>query len=193
MGICKMNIDKRDFTQKDFDRYMSCVDKESSENGCWLWIGRINKKGYGEFTIRKYLKKILDIKGSRTALTHKLMWYFKTGIIPKGYKKIVCHSCNVPNCVNPDHIRLDTAASNMADALKLGTHPNLHRFGSNNPCSKLKEENIPVIDYLRLLGLTNKQIAKKFNVADTTISKAYRRISWKHIPKLSSGEKLVQL
>ncbi len=82
-------------------------------SGCILWIGRINKDtGYGQLacwapgTRRKY----------RAA--HRLAWEAVNGTIPTGL--LVCHKCDTPPCINPDHMFLGTNADNSADKVAKG-------------------------------------------------------------------------
>ena len=79
------------------ERFLAKVRKQ--ENGCWLWAGKCDKRGYGKAW-----------NGQKWRLAHRMMWEFARGPIPKGM--CVCHRCNVPQCLNPSHLYLDTSKAN---------------------------------------------------------------------------------
>lgn len=76
-------------------------------SGCWLWDGHVDRMGYAVLSIR-----------SRFINGHRVMWEWRNGPIPKGMH--VCHKCDVPSCINPDHLFLGTHADNMADKMRKG-------------------------------------------------------------------------
>ncbi len=79
--------------------------------GCWLWEGGLSRDGYGQ----------LWIGGFGMLQTHQISYLIHVGDIPPGLT--VIHSCDVPNCVNPDHLRLGTHLENMRDMSAKGRAP----------------------------------------------------------------------
>jgi len=86
------------------DRFFQKVLKTDS---CWLWTGGIATQGYGVFRV-----------DGKSVSAHRHSYKIHKGEIPDGMH--VCHSCDVRNCVNPDHLWVGTATDNMQDMIKKG-------------------------------------------------------------------------
>ena len=79
------------------------------EAGCFLWLGAVNERGYG----RVY-------SGRRMWQAHRLSWTQANGPIPAGM--FVCHRCDTPSCVNPEHLFIGSPRDNVIDMAAKGRH-----------------------------------------------------------------------
>src|ERR1017187_2889980 len=92
------------------DRFWGKVGKTDT---CWLWVGKKDpqKRGepYGSFYVSKQVMMA----------AHRVSWILEKGPIPFGM--FVCHTCDVPLCVKPDHLFLGTQFDNMRDKVELSS------------------------------------------------------------------------
>lgn len=96
---------------------------ENQKTGCWLWTGHKYKNGYG--AIKAF---------GKMCLAHRLAFELYNGPIPDGLE--VLHSCDIKECINPDHLRLGTHSDNMREAGERGLMRSgeaHHLSGKENP------------------------------------------------------------
>jgi hypothetical protein len=143
----------------------------SKTDTCWTWIGSIYRQtGYGRFYIGQDGKKKLYAKA------HRLAYELTKGPIPDGL--IICHTCDNPSCVNPDHLYAGTWADNMRDRDTRLRHYHGERVNTN----KLNEEQVLEIRARYANGETNKsQLAREYGVSNPLIGFIIRGQSWRHL------------
>lgn len=98
------------------ERLMAKVDKTWSDKGCWLFEGARVPFGYGQ------LRRDSNPQTPKV-LAHRASWEVHRGPIPRGM--LVLHHCDVPNCVNPDHLYLGTFQDNTRDMIARKRNPML--------------------------------------------------------------------
>lgn len=136
-----------------------------NNNGCWSWKGCHANPGYGQF---RY--------GMKKERAHRASWIIHFGEIPKG--KFVLHKCDNKICSNPEHLFLGTNLDNIKDMISKKRHPTIG-IKNNTAGAKLTIEQIKEIR--NSANITNKELAKKYNVHYVTIGLIKNRSSWKNI------------
>jgi hypothetical protein len=133
------------------------------ETGCWICTSH---KGSG-----KKLYPKIGI-GKKVHSIHRLMfsWFTKESM----ENKLVCHSCDNPKCINPEHLWLGTNKENLADMVI----KNRQAKGSKIGAAKLTEDQVK---YIKNSGLSGYELAEVFNVAASTINSAKRGKTWRHV------------
>lgn len=146
------------------DHISLIFSKTTVTDTCWLYNGSKSKNGYA----------LIKYKGKKRAV-HRFLYETFFGPISKDL--VCCHKCDVRNCINPAHIFLGTRTENQKDMKEKGRAAS----GSRNGTSKLSELDIPVIREMYKNGIYQKDIAKKFNVSQTIISKIILGKTWDHV------------
>lgn len=136
------------------------------ESGCWIWLGAVNDKGYGQIKINGV-----------TTYAHRLSYERKYGPITETMELL--HSCDVPSCVNPAHLTQGSHKKNMEDMAKRGRSSKTPKnFGEGHNRGKLKEPDIMCI---RADSRTHKTIALEHGVSEQSIWCIKNRRTWRHV------------
>ena len=148
---------RRAYNEIDRARVFANKISYNSSSDCWKWAGYIDRGGYGRFSV----------EGIST-LAHRFSWILCNGPIPKDL--LVLHRCDNRKCVNPVHLYLGDESDNHGDMIGRKRH-------STVKCRFTQAE----VDYIRELlasGNSQKQIAERFDVSMTTISKIKNNLSF---------------
>lgn len=106
------------------------------------------------------------------------MYEFFNGPIPDW--GIICHRCDDPLCINPDHLFLGTDYDNAQDKIAKGRH-NVVR-GEDVALSKLKTSDVLEMRAIYARGnIGFKALAKRYGVYWTTVRRAIRGETWGHL------------
>lgn len=148
-------------------KFQSRIDKRGP-NDCWLWTGGINKfTGYGRAMYRR-----------RRIPAHRYAFMLANNIEHLEKWQFVCHKCDNPPCCNPNHLFLGTQADNMQDMLSKG-RDNYCR-GERSPSRKLSWEQVQAVKSMAEAGeLSQREIARQFDIHQVTVSKILNGIRWR--------------
>ena len=159
-------MESHEVKQRVLDRFWERVKKT---DGCWLWVGYLNIRGKG----------VVYLNG-KSIYASRFSYLIHKGEFPK--KLYVCHTCDNPKCVRPDHLFLGTQVDNMLD-MKLKGRANKPK-GTLNGRAKLDERSVRFIrrNYRKRhprFGL--KPLANRYGVCTLTIREVVDRHKWKHV------------
>lgn len=121
---------------------------EKLPSGCWEWKAWKYPSGYGACYVKR-----------RARRAHRYAYEITHGPIPGGY--FVCHKCDNPPCVNPDHLFLGTPLDNMQDRARKG-----------RTYRKVTDAVREQIIALRAAGLTTAEIASRCSLGESTARRA---------------------
>lgn len=149
-------------------RFMALVQLSSiGRSGCWIWAGAGKGNGYGNFRL-----------ADRTLPAHRASFILFCGEDCEGLD--VCHRCDNPACVNPDHLFLGTRLANMQDCKKKGRTAKGaalgDRRGSSGPAAKLTWDQVRDI---RASNDPAKVIGARYGVTNDNINRIRRNDTWK--------------
>jgi hypothetical protein len=151
------------------NRFWPKVEKGSN---CWNWSGTKHDRGYGALRVGKLMKKATHV----SVFLHSGTW-------PEA-GKVVCHSCDNPACVRPDHLFIGTTLDNNRDRHLKGRTvfnicaPEKKARGERHGLAKLNAENVTEI---RSMPGSQREIAALFGVSQHTVKCVLQRKTWKHV------------
>jgi hypothetical protein len=166
------------------ERIAAFWEKVDKNGDCWLWIGAVQKEPRGGYGMVHY--------DGKCTKTHRISWVLHNGIIPDGMQ--VLHTCDVRNCVNPNHLFLGTNRDNVDDKVRKGRQTTRNqiiaswkhdRKGENQFCSKYTDTMVLAMRCLFRGGVRIKEISDVYGIPSSTVSGIVYGDRWPHLPGIS--------
>jgi len=141
------------------------------ENGCIVCIShKLNTKGYLRLG-----------RNGQLVLAHRLVYEYFHGPIPDGF--LVCHSCDNPPCLNPEHFFAGTNADNLRDMVEKGRAAK----GEKHSQAKLTDEKVLDIRLKYRTGeYTYNELRQEYGIGLTQISNIVNGKQWSHLENNAS-------
>lgn len=187
------------------ERFWAKVEKTDT---CWIWRGcrrsKDPRRAYGQFYF-----------DGRTQTASRVAYMMHVGPIPDGL--LVCHHCDNPPCVRPDHLFVGTMSDNLLDAARKGrtyapslrgdehpsrrypeilkrgdqhwtrVHPEWVIRGMAKTSAKITDADVPEIKRLAASGASQRKIARIFNISQRNVGRIVRGERWRHVAALAEG------
>lgn len=144
------------------------------ESGCWIWQDRwqcakTKTYGYGVIHVR-------DRGISTKRLASRVMYRAVHGPIPEG--AFVCHKCDTPPCINPDHLFIGSPLDNVVDMMKKGRSKK--SYGEYNSRCKLTEADVLAIFRDRRVA---REISADYGISKTAVYAIRSGTCWDYLTK----------
>lgn len=130
------------------------------QTGCWNWLLGKDKDGYGKVKV-----------AGRDLRAHRYIWSQNHGELKTG--EVVCHRCDNPSCVNPDHLFVGTHQDNHADRNGKGRTAAGERHGR----SKLSADDVAAI---RVNRPGYREALAKYGIGKTHYHRILRGEAWRN-------------
>lgn len=176
------------------EKFWSAVEKR--QDGCWAWTKGKNSTGYGV------------LYGQLGAvLAHRFSYELHKGPIPRNL--FVCHTCDNPECVNPDHLFAGTARDNVRDCMSKGRkptppvfygddhylrrNPHLAKRGEQIGTSKLTTPAVVSLLKDRAKGHSFGKLARAYGLDKSTVQDICAGRRWRHVLGIDGAPSLAEL
>lgn len=136
-------------------------------SGCWIWIGGTRPNAQGHLYGRHHQDNGEGIGA------HRFSWLIHNG--PINNWLFVCHHCDTPLCVNPEHLFLGDAVANAADMLRKGRQP---KDRGEDKKGRAKLTNAQATEIRTRSDMSLSQLAAEYRVSPTTISRVRNHVSY---------------
>lgn len=138
-------------------------------SGCWEWFAGADKNGYGR----------IGKMGGGTLLAHRVSYAMRFGEPPPHLH--VCHRCDNPKCINPDHLFLGTDLDNQNDSKNKCRSSSIRSEykGPGHPCARLTIDQCKAIVADFETGTyTKRALGEKYGISGNHAGKIIRGDHW---------------
>lgn len=143
-------------------RFAASLRKRGS---CVEWAKSTTTTGYGKFSLH----------AGGWMLAHRAAYEMHVGSIPDGM--VVCHRCDNPRCVRPEHLFVGTMADNQQDMAQKGRSTR----GEKNPMARLTEADVREIRNKHAAGVKRDDLCAQWGVSLGCVSGVVDGINWRHV------------
>jgi hypothetical protein len=138
------------------EKFWRKVRKSRRPDACWEWRGAHSDNGYGALRT--------EPRGP-VIKAHRVAYLLEVGPIPDGL--YVCHRCDNPRCVRPDHLFIGTQAENRRDAARKG-----------RAARKLTWPDVRAMRAAYAAGVRGYEIARRRRMSAGVVYKILRGVIW---------------
>lgn len=166
---------KRIYIAGQLERFWSKVDRTGD---CWVWLGALDRKGYGRFSVGNSRHANGTRRNSMVG-AHRFSFEQTGG--PAG-SLFVLHRCDNPRCVRPEHLFLGTNLDNVRDMDAKGRRVSVSKRGSEHGNAVLDEASaLRIYQLASSREITGREIARQFGVCFSTVSHIKTGRLWSHV------------
>lgn len=158
--------------RKPTPAHQRVLQRTDTSGDCWLYLGATNGRGYG--VVGVWVERA-NGRPWRNGYVHRVVYEAVKGPIPEGME--IAHSCDVRNCVRPEHLSLMTHRENEDD--KLAKRRQSH--GEHRWSAKLTEDDVREIRRRHSAGESAYSLAKAFNISSSSAENVVNRKRWRHV------------
>jgi hypothetical protein len=134
-----------------------------SANECWPWLGYRDPNRYGRYG---------------RLLAHRISYLIARGPIAAGM--CVCHSCDNPICVNPNHLWLGTVAANVADMdAKRRRVPGTRRGEASNKAKLTAPQALEIFQSHE----NWTRLAQRYGITRQSVVLIKKGVNWAHVTR----------
>lgn len=130
-------------------------------NGCHLWLGGVDRDGYGKFALTTTTRRQQHVRA------HRYAFFLQHGVWPSDE---AIHSCDTPRCVNADHLSDASQSTNIIDCVAKHRHP--------PQCKRFTVRDVVQIRQRRSSGESTASIAASYDAPHATVSAIVHRRTW---------------
>jgi hypothetical protein len=150
-----------EYKEKTKNRLLKNINIDNKTE-CWNWV-KYKQEGYGYIGFNKSIH-----------LTHRVSYFIFIG--PFDEKLKVCHRCDNPSCINPQHLFIGTQKDNVQDCIikkRFNRQINIKK-GEQNPACRISDAMVSEVFNKLKSGIKQCLIAKEYGIGDSSVSRIKR-------------------